>query len=178
MSIANVRFEIARHFREELGDAFVSEHGGAFSLEDIKRIALKSPAIVVGALGIPSFEIQGSVISATTVFAAFCLAYDRKKERRDIAALLLAESVAVETLRNNWDGSASSSPKNIVGTNLYSIALDKLGVAMWAIRWEQLVDLQRNVLATLDDFLTMHSTYDLGQTDDTEVSTDVTELPQ
>ena len=178
MSMLNVRSEIARFYREELDTINVSEHGGAFSLDDIRRYAKKSPAAVVGCLGIPTFEIQGSVVTAKVVYAVFCIAHDEAANKRDAAALLLAESVAVETIQNTWFKSASSSPMNVVGTNLYSVPLDKLGVAMWAIRWEQRVDLQRNAIETLDDFLSMHSTYDIGETDGTDVNTDITELPQ
>lgn len=178
MSVANVRAEIARHYRGALDHVHVYEHGGAFSLEDIKRYTQKSPAVVIGCLGIPSFEFQSTVTVANVSFGAFCIAQNNVRDNRDVAALLLMESVAVETIANRWDGSASQAPRNVSAANLYSQPLDKMGVAMWAVRWDQKVDLQRNAIATLDDFLTMYSTYDVGETDDTETTSDVTELPQ
>lgn len=177
MSIASVKFEIARYYRTALDHVAVEEHGGPFSLQDIGRYAIKSPAVIIGCMGVPEFKIQGTVVTAQAVFGAFCLAHESVREKRDVASLLLAESVAVETVSNNWDGSASGTPRNIRGANLYSVALDKMGVAMWAIRWDQLIDLQRNTIATLDDWETMYSTYDIAQTDDTVNTTDITELP-
>lgn len=178
MSIVSVRYEIAQHLQGALDGVYVSEHGGAFSSADIERYAKKSPAVIIACLGVPSFEMQANTMTAAPIFAAFCLAAENSKERRDIAALLLAESVAVEIPRNRWNGSASGTPKTPTASNLYSTPLDKKGIALWAVRWTQQVDLQRNVIATIDDFKTMHGTYDAGQTDGTTPVEGITELEQ
>ena len=178
MSLASVRAAIAAHYTSTIKDAYTTEHGGAFSLEDIKRYGKRSPAIIVGCLGVPSFEVQGSVVTATAVYGVYCLSMNQKGTLRDVACLLLAESVAVETIAKNWGGEASSSPRNVTGQNLYTKKLDAINAAMWGIQWEQNVDLTRNAITELDDFLTMESTYDIGETDDTVDTTDITELPQ
>ena len=179
MSMANVRAEIAKYYRNTLDGVEVSEHGGAFTAEDIRRYAKKAPAVIVACIGVPQIKFQGTVVAAFPTFEVFCLSsHTSSRQNRDTAAWLLAESVAVETVNNTWDGAADSTPKNLSAANRYSVPLDKLGVGLWSVRWEQQVDLDRNAVATLDDFLTMESTYDIGQTDDTVDTTDITELPQ
>lgn len=178
MSIISVRSEIAKHYRNVLGYTKVFEHGGNFSIDDIKRYAQsRHPSIVIGCLGIPSIELQGTVVSANIVFGAFCMSSERNKTARDIAALSLVESVISELPTQTWNGSANKVPKNVSGSNLYTSALDKLGIAMWAARWDQQVDLERNTAVTLDDFLTMTAEYDIGQTEDTVNTTDTITLP-
>ncbi len=177
MSLINVRFEIKRHYDTVLKHVSVSEHGGAFGLEDIKRYAKRTPHVVISCLAIPEIKYESSVSVARVVFGAFCLTEERSDTKRDVAALALVEATTVELTSNDWNSTASGSPKNVSAANLFSGTLDKYGIAMWAIRWEQRVDLDRNVIATLDDFLTMTSEYDIAQTDDTINTTDKTVLP-
>jgi hypothetical protein len=178
MSLVSVRAEIARFFDENLTGVHVFEHGGAFSVDDIKRYSKKSPAAVVTCLNVPNLVFQGTVVSADAQFGVFCLAAESSKEKRDIAALLLAESIAVETYKNFWFDSATSAPSQVNASNLYNSALDKMGIALWVVRWNQQVDLQRNVIATIDDFLTADITYDIGETEDTALPSDIVELEQ
>lgn len=178
MSIVNVRREIATFYEGALDSVQVSEHGGAFSTADIKRYARRTPALIVACLGLPNFEFQGSTVVGVATFGAFCMVADSSRERRDIGALLLAESVVVETFKNFWNGAATSTPRNVSAANLYSPALDKLGIAMWAVKWDQLVDLQRNAVAQIDDFKTMSGQIDAIDSPDTTPILDILELPQ
>ena len=177
MSIANVRAEIAKHFRGALAFVEVHEHGGEFSIEDIKRYALsKEPSVVIGCLGVPSIDVQGTVVVANAAFGAFCITSERNKETRSVSSMILFESVAVEIPFQTWNDSANKAPRNISGANLYSKALDSMGIAMWAARWDQQIDLQRNSAGSLDDFNTMVNVYDIGQDDNTETTSDTITL--
>lgn len=181
MSIATIRFEIARYYRAELDHVEVLEYGGTFTAEDVKRISVKSPAVAVACLGLPEIQFQGHDVEARVSFGAFCFAKNRKKVLRDVEALNLMESVAAGLLQNRWkdkDGepTASGAPQEITGANLYSTVLDKMLVALWAVRWVQKIDLDRGSFATLPDFETLYATVDLDEEEDAEDLTDIVEL--
>ena len=180
MTVASVRAEIAKHYRTALGHVAVYEHGGTFGLEDLLRYARKPPALIISALGIPTIEVESTVAVANVVFAGFCVAKDQSRQKRDVGALLLAEAALVETVNQYWNDSASGTPKSANALNMYTAALDKVGIALWAVRWEQRVDLTRNSETTLDDWETFYATYEVGDDDtlDDDTDTDVTELDQ
>jgi hypothetical protein len=178
MSLVDVRHEIARYFRglPKNNAVTVIEHGGPFNLEEIQRVAARAPALVVACLGIPSLEAQGSVVVAKAAWAVFCVAKDTRKEAKDIKGLLLAESVLVELPhQTTWNDTASKAPEAIAGANLYSSKLDDEGISLWACKWRQDVDLDRNTTLTFDDFETFFATYVIGD-DDAPVTEDSTDL--
>lgn len=179
MSLVDVRKEIARYFRglPKNNAVAVIEHGGPFNLDEIKRVAVRAPALVVACLGVPSLEVNGSVAVAQAAWAVFCVAKDDRQNARDIKGLLLAESVLVELpYRSTWNDTASKAPENIAGVNLYSSKLDAEGICLWACRWRQNVDLERNTTQTFEDFDTFYATYVIGDADApiTEDSVDLT----
>jgi len=177
MSLISVRAAIKSTLATALSSATLYEHGGTFDLDAVKRYARRSPAAVVAILG-ARIEFQGGITVALASFGVFCLANEASTTKRDVAATLLAESVAVELYSNNWGDVANGSPKKPAMANLHSHALDKIGVAMWVVKWEQQVDLQRNTIADLDDFFEFRSEYDISgdDDDDTTNTTDTTEL--
>ena len=182
MNLSIARAEIARYYGNALGHVTVFQHGGPFSLAEVKRISKKSPAVAIVCLRLPGTESSGHDILSEVSFGAFCFSNNRKKILRDVEALDLSERVLVHLNRNRWpdkDGtdSASGPPREISAANLYSTALDELGVALWAVSWKQRVTLDRDeTTTTLEDFETLYSTYDLDEEVDAEDLTDVTEL--
>lgn len=178
MSLVDVRNAIAKHYRTALAGVQVHEHGGPLDLEELKRIGLRSPAAVVTCLGVPKLDVQGSVVVADVTFAVFCVASDGLKGKRDIGAMLLAEAVMVEAPNQRWSGTAARASRDVSAANLFSPKLDASDISLWAVRWRQQVDLERNAQTKLDDFVTFYGTYDIGQTDDTAVTEDQTELDQ
>lgn len=176
MSLAQVRAEIARYLNNAIDSVAVIEHGGPFTLEELKRVAARAPALVVTCLGVPALEVQGTVVVAHAVWAVFGVTKNEQRRKRDVAGLLLAESVMVEVPHQTWNGSASKAPRDVTAANLYSSELDRQGVSLWAIRWRQQVDLQRNAITTLDDFETFFATYVIGDAD-APVTEDQVDLP-
>ncbi len=68
-------------------------------------------------------------------------------------------------------------PANVRADNLFSRDLDKNGVALWAVTWRHLVDLDITDVTSLDDFLTAHVDWDINQDGEIDV-TDIIELPK
>jgi len=161
MSLITVRAEIAKFFRASLPGASVLEHGGSIDLTELKRIATKTPALMVSCLGIPSQEMQGGTNACDVQFALFVVAANTGKAARDIAALAMVEAIMVDLPTTCFVG-ANKVPRGIAATNLYSAALDKQGVSLWAIRWRQEVDLEKTVWSTLDNLLRVYTTTDIA----------------
>lgn len=180
MTVAAVRAEMARHYAEVLDGVNVDTYGGPFSLEEIKRIAVKSPIILCTLLGMPAFESQGHVVMADCNWAIFAVTSNKaRKQDRDVQAMLLVESVAAEIPLQRWGDLASGRPHDISASNLYSPALDSQGISMWSVVWRQKVELTRATPVVLDDFTTFYGTYDVGLSDsiDTPETEDRTTLP-
>lgn len=162
----------------ELADSCAA-HGGRFTPGDIKRYAMKSPAVLVACLGIVSFtDDGGGSLDALAQWGAFVVTTDRAKLPRDVGALAIVEALAPVIATNNWSGEASDLPEGIKGDNLYSGSIDGAGVALWAITWRQKCVLGGLDLSTLDDFLLFHADYDLAPPDGNIEAADDIDLPQ
>jgi hypothetical protein len=172
------REEIAKVYRNTLGPSVnVITFGGPLRIEDIERIAVQSPALIVTCLGVANLQRHGGTVAiAEAMFGVFCVASDHAKDKRDAKALMLTEMVMVELVRQNWNELAVKSPTDAIGSNLYSTKLDSAGISLWAVRWRQLVNLRRNTETTLDDFESLHQAYILADAlEDTEENEDIIE---
>lgn len=158
MSLITVRAEIAKALRKSLVGTDVLEHGGTFDLGELKRVATRMPAVVIVCLGVTDFERQAGAVIANSIFAAFVVAANTLKAQRDVAALALVEEIAVELPFQTWDHKAAKAPTGVVATNMYSAALDKEGVTIWAIRWNQQVQLEHRTPAEYDALLSVYTT--------------------
>jgi len=145
-------------------------HGGRFTPEDLKRIAQRTPAIRVGCLGIRSMESDGAgSFDVIVVWGIFVITADKPQLPRDAGALTLVAAIVQLVPDNIWNDTASGYPENSRADNLYSGQLESVGVALWAITWQQKITLGGTDAGALDDFITFNATYDLappdGQTD-------------
>jgi hypothetical protein len=161
VSVAAVREQIARFYRGVLNGVSVVEHGGPFNAEELKRVGASAPAVIVTCLGVSGFSVQGTEVVGNAQWAAFIVTRGDARERRDAQALRLCEAVAVEAPFQVWDGSALKAPTDLNATNLYSSAIDALGLSLWAVRWSQLVQLDRNIEIDSDDLNTVHNEYEI-----------------
>lgn len=175
MSLALVRHEIAAVLDAKV-DAKVIEYGGTFDRAALKRVSVQAPALVVTCTGVPRFAVQGPVVTAEATWACISVATGRTREA---VALALFEEVAAAVPYQRWNGSATHAARDIVGANLHSAELEAMGVNMWALRWRQSVDLDRQALANLGDFEKFYGDYKLaGGVEDTPVTQDHVEMPQ
>jgi len=178
MTLASTRSAIAAYYLGALPkteQVFVSEYGGAFTLEEIMRIGKQTPALIVTCLGVAEMKIQGNIPVASAAWAAFVVCKDSSRIKKDVQVLTLTEAVMADLPHQRWGDLACSRPNKILATNLYSAALDKVGIAMWAVRWLQDVELTRPTdLANLTPFETFFATWDID--DESVADTPITEV--
>lgn len=154
-------------------------HGGRFALEDLKKIAQRTPAVRVGCLGIRDMVSDGGgAIDVTAIWGIFVITTDKPMLPRDAGALILVGAIAAVVPDNLWDGTATGYPEGSRGDNLYSGQLESIGVALWAITWQQKITLGGLDPAGLDDFITFNAAYDFAPADGAADAQDTITLDQ
>lgn len=136
----------------------VERHIGRFNEpDDIKHwMSSKDGGIRICAQRVVAMQNQGSRLIGTVEFAAFVFCADQfgyaKDQRAELIAGRLAKALMI---KGGWVGtSASSAPEGARMDNLYTTAIDKLGLAIWSVTWRQDWPLDEPIdEATLDDFL-------------------------
>ena len=158
----------------------VISHAGRFDMEEIKRLALKSPCVLVSCLGVSNIRANSAgETEALCKWAAYCLVDDKKGVSRDVGVLALVSAVLPVIPDNCWGlDDDLCVPQNIRADNLYSSSLDKIGVALWAVTWDQEITLGGLDDSTLDLFETMHTDWDQAEPDETLEAEDDLTLPQ
>ena len=160
MSLITLREAIRVKLEEEVdGFAKVYTHGGRFDLDELKRWAKQTPCAVVGLLGIPSFEFDGTQVIGNCEWGAFIVTKDASDLKRDGSAVALVSAIAaVVTPLERWGDDAAHQITAIKASNLYGGKVDQSGIALWAVTWTQGYDINRFDITTLEDFTTYHST--------------------
>ncbi|ASX25872.1 phage protein Gp37 [Candidatus Williamhamiltonella defendens] len=124
----------------------VDAHPGRFNLEELKRIATQLPAIRVAFMGCPQLkQIETREKEAVVRMAAFIMTGDRRGLPKDEAALALVEALLVLIPYQSWGIKGVLGAANVKADNLFSGQVERQGVAMWAVTWEQSVRLGKNV---------------------------------
>lgn len=177
MSITQTRAAIASTINTALPQLTnVYTHGGRFTLEDLKRIAVRAPTALVACLGIADVENEGGQNVAEVQWGVFVVTAGTSQQGRDTEALTVVEAVANVVGGNSWQDSSLSYPTSVRAENLYSPSLDAQGMALWAITWRQEIDLATTQVT--DQFETLYANYDLAPQDEVFEATDVIELEQ
>lgn len=171
MSLLGLRESIVTSLKSEVATLkSVVGHGGRVSLEELRRIALpaSAPAALVVVLG-GDVEREGGggtgVCEAQVAVFVACLG--DSQTLRDAEALTVAEAVLVQAVRNAWDFDDAQAPARIRADNLFSGRIDRHGVALWAVRWNQRVNVgyEDDYVASLADFNQLHADWDLAPSD-------------
>lgn len=180
MILTQLRAAIVAGIKEAAADLVdVAEHGGRFSLEEIKAAGAKSPAARVACLGLREITFEGNIPKAVSLWGVFIITAHTAAAKRDAVALGLVATLAPLLPDNCWGLEASiDGAKECRADNLFSRELDKNGLALWGLSFTHQVDLNRIDPATLEAFITAHIDYDLAPTDGTIDATDVLTLPQ
>lgn len=164
MTLLELRQAIVETLRQRLGVGVeVLTHGGAIDAAEVQRWGAKTPCVAVGLLGIPKLELDGGSWNGDLRWTAFFVASDDARERRDAAAVRLLEAgLAVIRPEERWGDPSGGAPHDLSAANLYSPALDRLNVALWAVAWRQQHQLDALDLETLSDFITYDAVIDVG----------------
>ena len=156
----------------------VKAHGGRFDLEAIKACAARPPAARVACLGLRDFTFEGAVCTADSMWAVFIVTADQVGATRDAVALGLISAIAPIAPANCWTLDREvDGARQIRADNLLSAALDKIGIALWAVSFIHRVEFDRANIAMLNDFLRAYINYDLAPTDGTIEASDHIDLP-
>lgn len=142
----------------------VAPHGGRFDLAEVKAIAQKSPAARLSCLSIGNIEVGSSGLEAMLTWNCMIITTDRPNALRDDNAFALVSALLKPISDQCW-GASTRAAENIRATNLYSRKLTEIGVAMWAVSWKQLAELDSIDPADLDDLLRVNVEYDLAPID-------------
>jgi len=165
VSLVDLRAAVVSHIAESV-TAFrtVQAHGGSFNREELARIALQSPACLVAIMG-GQLERQGGQPVANPYIFAFVVTRGTSDEKRDKAALVLVEAVAGLVVRNGWSYAHARAPDSMRIENLYSGDIDKQGIALWSVSWQQQVDIAIYDPSDLPYLHEVHAEWDLVPAD-------------
>lgn len=142
-SILTLRDAIVGKLRVALPQVSVEPHGGAFDVDELKRVAALAPAIRVAIIGARSVKPQADgSIALPLDFAAVLMTKDTAMAgqgvtRRDTAALALGSALAVCVNGNRWGVRGVGAPAAVTLRNEFSGEIDNLGVALWQLTWTQ-----------------------------------------
>lgn len=150
--------------------AKVEEHSGRFSLDDVKRVSAKTPALLLSCLSVGDVRSAPAGRTAVLRMAAFVLVgagRDASGNRvdKDHAALTLVDGVISVLDSEAWE---LAPPEGVEADNLYS-ASGKVTVALWAVTWDQPVELgtPQAALESLAEFKTMGVVWNTASPDGT-----------
>lgn len=159
MDIFGARAFLITQLQTLLGDKVltkeVQEHRGQFaSLEEIKTIAARSPAVRVAFRGLQNIERSGPELLADVLWAVHVLAGDtRASARNNVAgavAIAIVDHVAGEAA--HWTF-AEDAPRGLTAVDLTTLPIDQNGVSLWQLTWSQRCRLQViDPLGALTDF--------------------------
>lgn len=150
-------------------------YGGDFDAREIIRVAVQSPCIVTACLGVGSATIQGSTTVANAQWGVFVVCRGTSQEPRDVQSLALVEVILSKVYANDWKARAVGGAKNVKAQNLFSDDIDKKGTAMWAVLWDQSVDLVSDV-SELTPFMGVNATWNLTESTNHPDATDTIQL--
>lgn len=150
-------FVRAQFTRQEL--ATVQAYGGEFSSDEIDKIGFNCPAVFITVLGwdgaTGSKQLSGRYARKLRM-AAFVVCKAPKRETRMLGAMQIADKLAL--LLRDWEPANASTNPYTLGAiedepsceNLYTRAVDQLGLAVWLVRWEQCVKPEAGVAQLVD----------------------------
>lgn len=181
MSLIDFRASIIGHLKDTAVGITenCAPHGGRFTQAELKRLAVKTPAILVACLGLVDIEDNtGGSVDVMASWGAFVVTADRPGVSRDAGALAILTALTQKVPGNKWGRGDVGYPERVRADNLYSGQVEAAGVAMWAVTWQQGITLGGLDASTLDIFATLHADYDLAQPDGQIDASDTVTLPQ
>lgn len=153
----------------------VYSHEGAFTTGDIERCARQAPCAVVG-FDRTRTALEGGVVVGTVDAVVVVIVKDAAGVPRDLGMLRLLKEALRITTPNRWGVDSAQRPTNVTARNFYTPDLARTGCAIWAIGFEQRVDLLPDVDPLTDNLLDFRGNWDLVTTDGLYEAQDQLEL--
>ncbi|MCP3943462.1 MAG: hypothetical protein GY710_18550 [Desulfobacteraceae bacterium] len=125
-------------------------HGGRFDKKELKRISGKAPAIYVAPIATGKAVATGTGEQDLPVsMAAFVATIDQRKLPRAVSALNLVEGLIARINDQVWGIPDLVHPAGPgAAKNLYSGEIDRIGIALWVVSWQQTVRLGEDIWKT------------------------------
>lgn len=138
----------------------VSTHIGEFGEREVREYAPASPAVILAPMGFTDVVPTGGSVRAVFSYSAYVLAKTMGHGDRGQIVMAIIGALIPALPRERFHACAKA-PQGITAGNLYTGPVDDMGIALWAIQWEQVLALGGVDPSTLADFITLHSTYNL-----------------
>jgi hypothetical protein len=144
---------------------------GRFDFDDLRRISARAPIAVVGIIEVPLRKSTDGNPSGDTRVAVFVVTKGQK-DRREEEAWTIAEQVAVTACEPQmWGLTGLGVPTDVRIEPLASDEGDKLGAALIAVEWRQL--LHRIGVGAFDADPPAPDTLIIGDADEPEIAPEV-----
>lgn len=134
---------ITDHFQTRLASftSDVASHPGRFTEDELKRLLTGKSAVRIAIENTLELNVNGQGIhEAKLLMAAYVICSDNKTGPRHERALELTEAIVTLLPHNRFDLPEQFKPvvpRSISAENLYSGEIDRKGLALWGISWEQ-----------------------------------------
>lgn len=115
-------------------------HPGRFNLKELKRISAKTPALLVSSLGTAKVLNPGTGQAKPVKQLAIYLvtkASPQLSAEEACRNLVDALELYLEAESPRWGLTGIGQPQAVRSDNLYSSEVDKNGVMLWAVTWQQ-----------------------------------------
>lgn len=171
-TLLDMRSAIVEVLKRELkGVKEVREHGGRFTIEELKAYGASAPCVAVACMGVPDAADYGTDVRSRALWVAMVVTKDEGPSKRDTIVLAVVHQLLMLIARQKWatpgpDGTTKThGAKNaarVQAANLYSRQADQAGIALWAVTWEQDAFLEPLAEDVLVDFNTFIARYDVA----------------
>jgi len=129
----DVRNSAVAQIKEKLKNhkIHIEAHPGAFNEEEIKRLVTKTPAILTSLMKIADTDEQDESVCE---FVSWVL-YRASTQDKLYDGIIKTVSTLIPVIRNLDADFAYNGGTNITAESLFSGALDKINITLWAVRW-------------------------------------------
>lgn len=181
--LAQLKDDILTHLRSVYPKdvvATVDQHAGDFDADAIQRYAKRANALILVPNGGTS-KRHGGVVHETAVMDIFIMVKGKSVRERERGVDLIYEHLLKLLHGNAWTtDECIKQPDKVQSKNLFGSKIDEMGLALWVVRWDQLVEIPYTEdPSTLDDFARLYADYlRVGETDpDNTIAEQQIELP-
>jgi len=139
-ALTTITDQLADHLVGQTTD--VASHPGRFTEEELSRLLTARKAVRVAMENTQSVSVNGKGIQeAKVLMAAYVICSDAKNLPRHQSALAITESIIEFLPFNRFESDKLKPvlPPSIAAENLYSGEVDRKGIALWGISWEQTI---------------------------------------
>lgn len=180
MNLLDYRNAIAADLKANIAAAkTVATHRGQFaSVDEVNRYAVKAPAVLVALLDAAGMPIGSAMLRCTCRVGIYVMTKDAPNAPRDDTAIGIVNAVLLRAITSDW-GADATTPANLRAQNLYRGDIDKQGICLFAVSFDQVVTIEYTLADGLaEPFETFHQDIDAAPANGAIDISQTTELPQ